>query len=103
MKSFKVVVVVGLFAMACFGNISANEQEGGVSGDAALQKLEEGNKRYKEAKLTHPDQTKERREEVAKGQHPFAVIVSCSDSRVPPVCVLSELCEKFCLCFFYLH
>lgn len=90
MKSIKVVAVVGLCAMVCFGKISANEQEGGVNGDTALKKLEEGNKRYVEAKFTHPNQTKERREEVAKGQHPFAVIVSCSDSRVPPEVIFDQ-------------
>jgi len=58
-----------------------------MSGDKALQKLMDGNKRYvaaKAAKLTHPNQSPERRTEAAKGQHPFAVIVGCSDSRVPP-------------------
>ncbi|HNQ78475.1 MAG TPA: carbonic anhydrase [Acidobacteriota bacterium] len=34
--------------------------------------------------MTHPGNSPERRAEIAKGQHPFAVVVGCSDSRVPP-------------------
>lgn len=50
----------------------------------ALNKLMEGNQRYLDAKTTHPDQTADRRIEVAKSQAPFAVILTCSDSRVAP-------------------
>ena len=52
--------------------------------DASIKKLIEGNKRYVENKPTHQNQTAKRREEVAKGQKPFAVVITCSDSRVPP-------------------
>jgi carbonic anhydrase len=38
---------------------------------------------YENASLIFPDMTK-RREELAKSQHPFAVVLGCSDSRVPP-------------------
>jgi carbonic anhydrase len=52
--------------------------------DEALQKLINGNKLYMAGKSRHPHQTLERRVEVAQGQKPFAVILGCSDSRVPP-------------------
>lgn len=52
--------------------------------DKSLEKLKEGNKRYIENKPAHQNQNSKRREEVAKGQKPFAVVVTCSDSRVPP-------------------
>jgi carbonic anhydrase len=48
------------------------------------QKLVDGNKRFAASQVTHPNSSAARREEIAKGQHPFAIIVSCSDSRVPP-------------------
>ncbi len=35
-------------------------------------------------KQTHPNQDKSRRDEVKTGQKPFAIIVGCSDSRIPP-------------------
>jgi carbonic anhydrase len=50
----------------------------------ALQTLIEGNKRFAAMNATHPNQGKERRDEVKGGQKPFAVIVGCSDSRIPP-------------------
>jgi len=55
-----------------------------------LQKLEEGNKRFTAGKPVHPDETLERLRELKKGQHPFAVIVSCSDSRVPAELVFDQ-------------
>ena len=54
------------------------------------QKLLDGNQRYVEAKTFHPDQTHARMTELARGQYPFAVILSCSDSRVPPEIIFDE-------------
>lgn len=56
----------------------------------ALKELTEGNKRYFLSKQSHPHQSTERREEVAKGQKPFAVIVGCSDSRIPPEIIFDQ-------------
>ncbi|HSD06832.1 carbonic anhydrase [Flavobacterium sp.] len=55
-----------------------------------LQKLEEGNKRFTAGKPVHPDETLERLRELKKGQHPFAIVVSCSDSRVPTELVFDQ-------------
>jgi carbonic anhydrase len=56
----------------------------------AISKLKEGNGRYTSGNLQHPGQTAERRTELAKTQHPFAAILSCSDSRVPPEIVFDQ-------------
>lgn len=53
-------------------------------------KLTEGNKRFVFSKMIHPNTTDERRIEVARGQNPFAVIVTCSDSRVPPEIIFDQ-------------
>ena len=53
-----------------------------ITPDGALKKLMEGNQRYIEQKRTFPDQARSRIVEVAQGQHPFATILACSDSRV---------------------
>lgn len=44
---------------------------------------------YENASLIFPDMTK-RREELVKSQHPFAVVLSCADSRVPPEIVFDQ-------------
>ncbi len=55
------------------------------SGEAEpLNKLMDGNKRYAAVKYIHPHQTKYRRDLMAKGERPFAIVLSCSESRVPP-------------------
>jgi carbonic anhydrase len=56
----------------------------------AISKLKEGNGRYASGNLQHPGQTTERRTELANTQHPFAAILSCSDSRVPPEIVFDQ-------------
>lgn len=65
-------------------------EAGGPSADAALKMLLDGNQRYVANRLTHPHQDTARRGEVAKSQHPFAAVLSCSDSRVPPEVVFDE-------------
>ncbi len=50
----------------------------------ALRRLIEGNGRFAAGKPIHPDQSPERRKELVYGQHPWAAILGCIDSRVPP-------------------
>lgn len=55
-----------------------------VTSRDAWGRLMAGNARFVDNRLEHPDQSPLRRDEVAKGQHPFAIVLTCSDSRVPP-------------------
>jgi carbonic anhydrase len=55
-----------------------------VEGGSALERLLAGNARYVANRLQYPGHSSERRAQVAEGQHPFAAILCCSDSRVPP-------------------
>ena len=68
----------------------AHSDQPAVAPAEAISKLKEGNGRYTSGNLQHPGQTTERRTELSKTQHPFAVIVSCSDSRVPPEIVFDQ-------------
>lgn len=58
--------------------------------DAALQKLMDGNQRFIQHKLRHPDQSETRVHEVAQAQHPFVTLLSCADSRVPAEIVFDQ-------------
>lgn len=66
-------------------SVFQGKQMGGkmAVGEKELEKLLEGNRRYVSGSYK-TDRTPARREEVASGQKPFAVIVTCSDSRTPP-------------------
>jgi carbonic anhydrase len=88
-----------------------------VSPAEAISRLKEGNGRFTAGNPQHPhesvderkymaansyenagvlslgmtsEQAAKRRAELAKSQHPFAIILSCSDSRVPPELVFDE-------------
>jgi carbonic anhydrase len=54
------------------------------SPELALERLKAGNRRFAAGKARKPRQGTKRLVQVAEGQRPFAAILSCSDSRVPP-------------------
>lgn len=58
--------------------------EDAPTGDQALQTLMDGNKRFEANQAQKPHQSPERRTELTKGQAPFAIVLTCSDSRVSP-------------------
>jgi len=62
----------------------ASAGDAGMDPEAALALLKKGNAAFAAGQLRHPHQGVARRQEIAPAQHPFAVIVGCSDSRVPP-------------------
>lgn len=63
----------------------------GLSADQALQALLEGNQRFVDNKMTASGlSTTAAREALAKGQKPSAIILSCSDSRVPPEIIFDK-------------
>ena len=79
-----VLAVWGALALASGGGA-------GINADEALQKLLDGNKRYVESKLNAcAETTAAAREKLATGQKPYAIILSCSDSRVPPEIVFDK-------------
>ena len=55
-----------------------------MTADQALARLIEGNDRFVRGKARFPTVQKEILAELAKGQQPYATILGCSDSRVPP-------------------
>lgn len=56
----------------------------------ALGRLKEGNLRFAEGRVRHAHQAASWREHLKEGQKPFATILACSDSRVPPELVFDQ-------------
>lgn len=55
-----------------------------VSADEAMQRLLAGNERFLRGYARPPGPQRETLAELARGQHPYATILGCSDSRVAP-------------------
>ena len=55
-----------------------------LSAEEGLRRLVEGNKRFVSGKARFPTVCKETLAALAKGQPPYATILGCADSRVPP-------------------
>lgn len=56
----------------------------GLPPHAALQLLQAGHRRFLSAAPPTGDISAHRRDDLTQGQHPLAIVVTCSDSRVPP-------------------
>jgi carbonic anhydrase len=66
------------------------------SAQAGLRRLIEGNQRFMRGQAHFPTVCKEALAELAKRQQPFASILGCSDSRVPPELIFdADLGELF--------
>jgi carbonic anhydrase len=113
------VLVFGLLSANQFTEAAdpAHPDQPIVTPAEAISRLKEGNSRFTAGSMQHPhdstderkhmaansyenagmiflgmtaEQAAKRRSELTKSQHPFAIIVSCSDSRVPPEIVFDE-------------
>src|SRR5216110_915495 len=112
------VIAVGLLGISQFVRAAepAHPDQPIVPPAEAISRLKAGNARYTSGKEQPPESSQERafeatnsyenagmiflgmtaaqaakrRAELTKSQHPFAIIVSCSDSRVPPEIVFDQ-------------
>jgi carbonic anhydrase len=56
----------------------------------ALERIKAGGERFASGGVRRPDQDTTYRATLAAGQHPFACVLSCVDSRVPPEIVFDQ-------------
>lgn len=84
MKNGLYLLIVILFAFSCKEKPEAN------SNTSPLERLMAGNKLFMAGHPVHPDETLARIRELKKGQNPFAVVIGCSDSRVPPELIFDQ-------------
>ncbi len=94
----KTVLFIGLALVACFANDTHpnhkekalaeakahHEAKTTLTPEQTFHKLLSGNTAFATNKLKHPHQSTKWAKEISKEQHPFAVVVTCSDSRVAP-------------------
>ena len=81
-----------VLVFACMGGLAMGEEHAtSPAPDAVIAELKAGNQRHVNTnykKMNH--KTLARRMELAKGQHPGAIILSCADSRVPPEIIFDQ-------------
>lgn len=85
-RKIKSVLVIFVFLLS----ISCNQKQTREVESTPIEKLAKGNSRFVSGYPVHPDETIERIRELKDEQNPFAIIVSCSDSRVPPELVFDQ-------------
>ncbi len=87
---------IGLFLLLFIflpaqGTGLALKADSGISPDLALKKLLDGNRSFVQNRLKIKEKSAPGlRRRLASGQHPYAVILSCSDSRVPPEIIFDK-------------
>lgn len=85
----KLLLPIILF-ISLFFSCRQKQEEDQINILAPLDKLKAGNERFVSGHPVHPDETLNRIRELKKGQDPFVVLVSCSDSRVPPELIFDQ-------------
>ena len=76
--------MVGLAAALVLSTAASASASGPVAPDQALQRLKDGNARFVADALAGVSVGRARRDVLVAGQEPFAIVLSCADSRVPP-------------------
>ena len=96
MKKPLVALLVITFAIcttACSFRAKSNDSKP-ENAKEALEKLLDGNEKYLSENIT-PNVDDSLRTDLAKnGQHPYAIVVTCSDSRVPAELIFNAGLEK---------
>ena len=95
--SWKVFALAGAFSvLSAFNTALANpgvaltpEAQASITPDKALEMLKQGNARFVSSEAIKYDRLA-RVKQTADGQFPFAAIVSCLDSRIPPEIVFDR-------------
>lgn len=83
MKISRIFIKAFLLSLFAIMNITVIAKTD-LSKDEALKKLEQGNKRYASGSRQYKNLNQNRRNATStKGQHPYATVIACSDSRVP--------------------
>ena len=89
MMTRRILGTAWLIGWLVFGTCGVVAAEEAAVFSPEAQKLLQGNKRYVDNAPRSRDYPRERKEQL-KGQKPYALVLTCSDSRVPPEIVFDE-------------
>ena len=81
-QSLSCLTALGILVAS--GGSALGDEAAAVKPEAALKRLQAGNTHFADDTSTRTNKHAKRRAEVAEKQKPFAIVVSCSDSRVGP-------------------
>lgn len=82
-RVFAFTILTVFFSIAIVLGSSKNFED-------AHTKLIEGNKRFLTGNVLQKDISDAKRKELSKGQNPFAIVLTCSDSRVAPEIIFDQ-------------
>jgi len=72
------------------GSQASGQEKSALTAEQAWERLKKGNEKFVADKSAAQDLGAERRRELAKGQHPFAIVLTCADSRVAPEYIFNQ-------------
>jgi carbonic anhydrase len=84
------IIAMVVCAVFLAGPSSAASQDAGVAPAQALKRLEDGNRRFVAGASEECRQSEKARASLVEGQSPHTVVLSCSDSRVPPEMIFDQ-------------
>jgi carbonic anhydrase len=84
------LATIGLSVLGAAQGRGAAHTTTNITAAEALERLRQGNERYRSDSALNCNMHYERRAEVAGYQHPFAMVLGCADSRVPPEIIFDQ-------------
>ena len=81
LRAAQAAAVAAALSIGCAS--AGGQEKPGISSADAMELLKQGNIRFAAGTATNPNSTASRAAETAKDQKPFAIILTCSDSRIP--------------------
>ena len=79
-----VATIIGAVILFTLQTVTASSNGPTITTQEALQKLKDGNLRFVAGKHRHTGDSLADVKNLVSGQKPYAIILTCSDSRVPP-------------------
>ncbi len=88
--SFKITLISSVSLLSVVSCVLADPPAAAIGAEAAFVKLKEGNARFSTSAVSDGKPTAAKRAETAQGQHPFAIVLGCADSRTAPELVFDQ-------------